>query len=115
MEKDLDMKTFRKYILDNSDTRPDFNSISGCSYHFKVMWGDWNSFYVKNNLIYRNRLKNDIPHTQLVLPREFRRKAYDQLHDTPFGGHVGYRKTFFVLKMFISSILTNKINNQCIL
>ena len=98
MEKDIDMKTFRKHKSDNPDKRPDFNSISGCSYHFKVMWGDWNSFYIKNNLIYRDRLKNDIPHTQLVLPREFRRKAFDQLHNTPFGGHVGYRKTLGKIK-----------------
>ena len=96
-DQDIDLVRFIEYKRE-SDKRPHWRKIARYSYHFKVLWGEWDSFELHDGLIFKKKEKNDEFCTKLVLPAKLRRKAFDSLHCTRYGGHLGYRRTLGKVK-----------------
>ena len=85
----------------DSINRPEWKEISSRAYDYKVLWGSWDQCFVKDSLLYRRKPRPPDSVTdkiQLILPKKLRRQAFDCLHGTAFGGHLGERKTLGKIK-----------------
>ena len=96
-DEDVDIVKFMDFKREN-DKRPHWRRIARYSYHFKVLWGEWDNFEIHDNFLFKIKEHNDLKKTRLVLPRKLRRKAFDSLHCSTYGGHLGYRKTISKIK-----------------
>jgi len=78
-----------------SGVKPDWHEISSKSFGTKSLWNTWDSLEICDNILYRNiKPYQNLPgKLQLVLPRSLRLDTFKTVHGTPFGGHLGYRKT----------------------
>ena len=91
----------------DSITNIGLNSISkGIAFSWNcpealVLWSNWESLTLENNVLYRRWRPNNRSHEvwQTVVPKEMREEILYQLHDSPLsGGHFAVEKTLSRIK-----------------
>ena len=94
VNKDADLVNFID-LLKKSGKKPPWQEVSPRSPTFKVLWSEWDRLLLKDGLLFRKRIDKDgsLKSWQLVVPCKLRRSIFDMCHGTPFGGHLGSRKT----------------------
>src|SRR6266568_4700368 len=91
--KDTSVGEARQWIIDSY--KPDWHTVRGCSPQVKAYWHQYNSLYIRNDVLYR-RLEperpSDEPICQLVLPAALRAPLMQAVHEG-IAGHLGASKT----------------------
>ncbi|UYV68182.1 K02A2.6-like, partial [Cordylochernes scorpioides] len=78
-----------------SDERPSWEDVAPYSPKTKNLWSLWNSLTLRDGVLYRKWESEDGKHEswKLVLPRSHVPWAFQEMHNSPMGGHFGLRKT----------------------
>ena len=81
--------------LGENDTKPARCFIGHWSPASKSYCVQWDRLLLKDGILVRKFLSSDARETwkQVILPRVFRDRVLEQLHDTPSGGHFGVDRT----------------------
>jgi hypothetical protein len=97
-KEDRDIAQLRVWLLGGA--RPVWAEVRGESQALKAYWQQWNSFRLEHGLVTRflERINREQEETQLVLPRQLRKKFLELVH-CGAAGHLGIFKTREHVKM----------------
>ncbi|CAB3978637.1 Retrovirus-related Pol poly from transposon [Paramuricea clavata] len=86
--------------LAQSSQRPEWGNISTESEETKVLWAQWDSLTLRENILYRvwETLNAKDVALQLVVPKSLRDTVLRQSHDCVTSGHFGISKTLAKVK-----------------
>ena len=86
--------------LEQSSQRPEWGNVSTKSEDTKVLWAQWDSLTLRENILYRvwETLNANDVELQLVVPKSLRDTVLRQAHDCVTSGHFGISKTLAKVK-----------------
>lgn len=92
-DRDVTLQRLRRWKV--TGERPNWEEISSLEQPLKVYWAQWDSLFLRNDLLYRRWESTDGTQIrwQLVVPRAKVPQVLAEHHDSPSGGHFAVNKT----------------------
>ncbi|CAC5387031.1 unnamed protein product [Mytilus coruscus] len=103
-------------LKNNQNETPQRNDILNIRLEAKVLWGMWENQVVKDDILYKQVLKEDnTVLLQLIAPKKIREKIFHQLHRNKIADHFGKDITLNAIRLrFYWPRITENIKLWCL-
>lgn len=99
-----------------SQSRPEWNSISETTSHTKTLWRQWDRLSLISGMLYRKWVSDELRETryQLVVPKTLQQDILTNYHDIPSAGHLGSDKMLSrIQEHFYWPAMKDRIDSYC--
>ncbi|MCG8033357.1 MAG: DDE-type integrase/transposase/recombinase, partial [Candidatus Thiodiazotropha taylori] len=99
-----------------SQSRPEWHSISETTSHTKTLWRQWDRLIISSGMLYRKWVTDELRETkyQLVVPQTLQHDILTNYHDIPSAGHLGTDKMLSRIQdHFYWPAMRDKIDLYC--